>query len=252
MLDFFRKEGDDEEEGVISPEVLALVSAELAAEDQGLTAHPHTGWGLGQAGKGLAALLYNEFSDEGDDGTSVSHTSMEELDTEDSDIIGPRHVVTGHMTTRDADSARAPQTTRDTTADHVAARLPAAAAAVQDKVVKSQPAAALGDNEAPGKRKAAPGRRATASSEDLEARGRIVSASVTSLSSQFGQSAAALENDIARSVGLEQLTRLSRATSARVVVDSLQVDPSAVNTIMAHNTSKKKSVLPCSAALRYM
>jgi hypothetical protein len=36
------------------------------------------------------------------------------------------------------------------------------------------------------------------------------------------------------------LTRLSRATCARVVVSCLHVEPTAVNTIIASNTSKKK------------
>lgn len=263
------------------------MSAELASRDRGLTVDPQTGRGITLVAKGLANLLYNEFSDEDDDGTSVSHTSME---TEDSDIIsrgitrdppnvGTDHLITGgaptdRMTVRDVATrdpghvtARGP---RSLITDHVAAGHVTTATGdkVPEGVAKNQalgdgdaargrrsgasgPAAALGDGDtARGRRSGTSGSHVAASTEDLEARGRIVSASMTSLSTQFGQSPEALETDIAKSVGLEQLTRLSRATRARVVVDSLQVDPSAVNIIMAHNTSKKKSTLPSSAALR--
>ena len=62
-------------------------------------------------------------------------------------------------------------------------------------------------------------------------RGRIASASLRDLLSQFGVSS---EEEIARTMGVEQLTRLGRATSARVVVDTLHLDPAAVDRILAH------------------
>ena len=72
------------------------------------------------------------------------------------------------------------------------------------------------------------------SEEDCEVRGIIASASLRSLSSLFGQPDAYFEQEIARGVGLEQLTRLSRATSARVVVHHLHVNPSAVEEVLSH------------------
>lgn len=316
----FRKASDDEE-GVISPAVLALVSAELAAQDWDVAKEHRV------VGKGLADLLYNEFSDDDndEDDTSVSHTSMDRLSAGDSslqyqdDIIGsdPRHVAErdpGHMTSRNlgltnvtADTGRVPgggtskrevpsrdktgvaagpetvgETGKKKTPPSGLRKAPISVAAPETaggsrkeagkreappsglrkaptSVAAPETAGGSRRKEAAGKREAPPsqigmtakamGNEAppTVSSEDVEAKGRIISASVTSLSSLFGQTTQSLENDIAQSVGLEQLTRLSRATCARVVVESLHIDPTATDTIIAHNN--KQPTHPSSAAL---
>ena len=64
-------------------------------------------------------------------------------------------------------------------------------------------------------------------------RGRIASASLRDLVSGFGECGVPSEEEIARSMGVEQLTRLGRATSARVVVDTLQLDPTALDKILS-------------------
>ena len=74
--------------------------------------------------------------------------------------------------------------------------------------------------------------------DDHEVRGRVTA--VTSLSSLFGQSAVAQECEIAKSVGLEQLTRLARASSVRVLVGGLHIHPSATPLILQHKKRKKE------------
>lgn len=54
-------------------------------------------------------------------------------------------------------------------------------------------------------------------------------------SSLFGE---VLESAIARTVGLEQLTRLPLATCARVVVSSLHLDTAAIDNIISHNRKR--------------
>ena len=78
-------------------------------------------------------------------------------------------------------------------------------------------------------------------------RGRIASASLRDLLSQFGVSS---EEEIARTMGVEQLTRLGRATSARVVVDTLDLDPAAVDKILAHTHRPLPGKAETSPALR--
>ena len=89
-------------------------------------------------------------------------------------------------------------------------------------------------------------------SDKQESQGVIESASLRSLSSLFGQTEASIEQEISRTVGLEQLTRLSRATSVRVLVHNLSLDPSAVDTIITHNQQhhKTRHLSNASSALR--
>lgn len=56
-------------------------------------------------------------------------------------------------------------------------------------------------------------------------------------SSLFGE---VLESAIARTVGLEQLTRLPLATCARVVVSSLHLDTAAIDNIISHNRKRNQ------------
>ncbi len=65
-------------------------------------------------------------------------------------------------------------------------------------------------------------------------RGRIASASLRDLLAQFGQSEVPSEQEMSRTMGVEQLTRLGRATSARVIVDTLHLEPVALEKIISH------------------
>ncbi len=60
----------------------------------------------------------------------------------------------------------------------------------------------------------------------------------SSVSSLFGLKDRSLESAIVQAVGMEKLTRLGRVTSARVVVESLQLDPAALETI--HSLQRRK------------
>lgn len=53
-----------------------------------------------------------------------------------------------------------------------------------------------------------------------------------------------LESAILRSVGMEKLTRLGRVTSARVMVENLQLDTSAVESICSTHRKKASSRIP--------
>lgn len=211
-----------EEAVVIDPSVLALVSAELAAQGQG------------EGKRNLADLVYQDFSDEDGD---AGNSSMEEFGTASN--TGKR----GHRVTI---SDASPVVIEDPGPGQggVAGGVPGDS--------KKQPldrdascAEPLPQAEAQAGKALAGGTHPSGddgSSIEEQAKGRIVSASVASLDSLFGgQSAVSLETEIARDVGLEQLTRLSRATCVRVVVGHLQVDPIAVGTVMAaHSTTTKK------------
>ena len=239
---------------VISPSVLALVSAELAAQD---------------GKKNLADLVYKDFSDE-DGNTSVGNTSMDELDTEAITHRGgtTRRRVTisdaspvifgdadhGQVTIAADGSGDVPESLLSTALDGDGgggAPLPRAQASGSPQA-DGRPQAAQATGTEPGGTQTVRNssiRSDGASVEELEGKGRIVSASVTSLSSLFGeQSAASLEEDIARNVGLEQLTRLSRATCVRVVVGNLQVEPTALRSIIVTHTTattkKNQSSVP--------
>lgn len=70
-------------------------------------------------------------------------------------------------------------------------------------------------------------------------RGGMKTDSMSTLSSHF--SGRSLESAIVSSVGMERLTCLGRVTSARVSVDGLELDTSAVDDILASSRQKKKS-----------
>lgn len=59
----------------------------------------------------------------------------------------------------------------------------------------------------------------------------------SSISSLFGSQDRTLESAIVQAVGIEKLTRLGRVTSARVMIESLQLDPSALDRI--HSLQRK-------------
>ncbi len=63
---------------------------------------------------------------------------------------------------------------------------------------------------------------------------------LSTLAGRFGKGENFLEHDISSSIGIEQLTRLGRATSVRLVVGTLQVDSIAVNKIISYKNRDRK------------
>ncbi len=108
-----------------------------------------------------------------------------------------------------------------------------------------------------------PSQTPSTTSETLEG-SRATSTTTTndwsSASSLFGLQDRTLESAIVQAVGMERLTRLGRVTSARVVVETLQLDPSALDTIHSLQRKKKgrttdsqllRSAVPASGRLEY-
>ena len=71
--------------------------------------------------------------------------------------------------------------------------------------------------------------------------GRIDSWSTLSF---FGRQDRALESTILQAIGMEKLTRLGRVTSARVTVECLQLDPSAMENLPLMQKKKMASKIP--------
>ena len=65
--------------------------------------------------------------------------------------------------------------------------------------------------------------------------------SLTTLSSYFVKGRGSLEAAIVSAIGLERLTQLGRVGSARITIDSLQIDPSSAQQILTHHREKKKT-----------
>lgn len=209
-----------------------MISAELAAKDHGEV-------------NNTVNLLYNQLSsdDDDDDDTSIGSPSKEESNSPDPYLY---HTDKSHHTTT-ADNP--PPVTSHVTTDNITFRVPSEKAVLSKTEDTSVDAAGKRLGAESGKNDATSCSEDD-SSDDHEVRGRIASASMRSLTSLFGQTEEFLEQEIAKSVGLEQLTRLARATSARVVVDSLSLDPTAIDKIITHNHKqrKEKSSLPPSRA----
>ena len=82
--------------------------------------------------------------------------------------------------------------------------------------------------------------------------------SLTTLSSYFVKGRSSLEATIVSAIGLERLTQLGRVGSARITLDSLQIDPSLAQQILTHHIEKKRTSqlgtnipVPTSSSKRY-
>ena len=192
---------------IISADVLALMSAELAVGEEVRDAGGGGGEGVGGAHHHhKLSHLYTELSSD-DEGLSTDDTFMDGGNLPSSHL----DVHTGSLTS--GGGGHKPKPPTDTV---------------------TVPNSGTNDLANPFNL-SSPSRENVSSVKQRKK--KKMSECLKTLSSVFGRTD---EADITNSIGVEQLTRLARATSGRITVDNLHIDSVAVNKIISHNQKKQK------------
>lgn len=235
------------------------MSAELAAGVRGVTADGS----VQVSGQLPVDLLYDELSSDDNTADSVISSASEEEETNPAPSSTHRQE-SCHVTTAESGGARvnvgAPSL-------GTSKRPPTKTSSLAGDGNGDAPLSEAPLSDATGKRTQATGKRIRATSGPLgngmdstqgsRVRDKGVSMGKVGVSSMFGQGESTsvregkvgvssslfgevLESAIARTVGLEQLTRLPLATCARVVVSSLHLDTAAIDNIISHNRKRNQ------------
>lgn len=236
------------------------MSAELAAGVRGVTADGS----VQVSGQLPVDLLYDELSSDDNTADSVISSASEEEETNPAPRSTHRRESCRHVTTVESGGVRvnvgAPSL-------GTSKRPPTKTSSLAGDGNGAAPLSEAPLSEATGKRTQATGKRIRATSGPLgngidstqgsSVRDEGVSTGKVGVSSMFGESESTsvregkvgvssslfgevLESAIARTVGLEQLTRLPLATYARVVVSSLHLDMAAIDNIISHNRKRNQ------------